>query len=91
MNVGYFGKLVDVDTHAVGVVGVAPNHGIVANDAPRRVVECAQNRVAGTVANVQRGAKPLDFVGADDAGIYAANLVDFGTAAGGSHGAVGVG
>ncbi len=81
----------DVDAALVGVVGVAPHDRVVANDAAGRMVEGSQDGVAGVVAHIQVRAEAFDFIGPDNSGIDALNLVDLRPPAHGAHRAVGVG
>ena len=85
------GALMHLGAHVVGGPGVAPHHRVVAHDAAGRVVQGAQDRVAGMVGSVEAGGDLLDVVGADDAGVDALQLVDLGSPVHGAQGAVGVG
>src|SRR5689334_16939407 len=60
---------VDLDAQLGGLLRVAPDHGVVADDAARRVVERCQDREGRVVGRVQLRAQLLDLVRVDHAGI----------------------
>ncbi len=51
-DAGDFGLLVDVDAAHVGLMGIAPDNSVMANNAAGWVVEGSQNRVARVVADI---------------------------------------
>ena len=57
---GNFGLLMDVDAPPVGVVGEAPDDGVVTDDPTRRMLQGGHDGVAGVLAQVE-----ADLVGAE--------------------------
>ena len=85
LDAGHFGQLVDMHAVGVGLGGVAPDHGIVADDAAGRVVERRLDGIAGMARDVDAGAQALDLVRPDQPGIDALQPVHLGPAAHGAH------
>src|SRR3954452_14623893 len=66
---GDLGPGVDVHAERAGGASVAPDHGVVPDDAAGRVPQRAQHRVAGGRADVDRRGQPLDLGGPDHLGV----------------------
>src|SRR5262249_18003912 len=65
VNAGDLGGGVDLDAVPVGAAGVAPDDGVVADDAAGRVVEAGEDRLVCLVADVEPGHEAGDFVAVD--------------------------
>ncbi len=77
-NPGHLDALVDLDAAPPRLLGVAPDDGVVADDAAGRVVERALDRPGHVVADVDLRAELLHLVAVDHAAVDAEQLVDLG-------------
>ncbi len=75
----------------VGTPGIAPDDGVVTDDAARGVVQGAHDRVPGVRRDVQAGGLLLYLLRVNDAGVDALELVDLGSPVHGPQRSVGVG
>src|SRR6266542_2781049 len=78
IDAGDFREGVELDAQAARPARVAPDDGVVADDAARRMVERGQHRVAGAVGAVQGRHQLRDLVAPDQPAVDAAELVDLG-------------
>src|SRR5262249_15065763 len=88
---GDLGGRVDLHAEAVGAAGVAPDDGVVADDAAGRVVEAGEGRLVHPLAGVEAGDQLGDLVAADEPAVDAEEAVGLGALAQGGDAAVGVG
>src|SRR5438552_1703543 len=71
----HFGMRMNFSPLAVGAAGVTPDDSVVANDPARRVIQASEDRLVGTVADIETGNPSGNFGAGDQRAIHAEQTV----------------
>src|SRR5262245_4940240 len=75
----YFRVRMNFDSHPIATTRVAPHHGVVPNNAARRMIQAGEDWLMGMLASVEAGHELADFLTPDNPAIHAKQLICLGT------------